>query len=140
MQNYTNHRRFHPLYHYTALPLSLLSFIILTLLLIKEVSWTNLLIALLTISNFIVLALVRGYAIKNQDRIIRLEMRQRYFELSGKSFSENEKQLKLAQIIALRFAQDEELLLLVEETIKQNMSADQIKQTIQHWKADNNRV
>ena len=82
----------------------------------------------------------RIYATKNQDRIIRLEMRQRYFEMTGKSFAEKENQLRLGQIIALRFASDEELLNLMEKAIAEKLKSKEIKQAIRNWQADTNRV
>lgn len=84
--------------------------------------------------------LSRIYALKNQDRIIRLEMRQRYFELTGKSFQETEKNLSLSQIIALRFAANEELLPLMERAVAEKLSAKEIKQSIQNWQEDKRRV
>ncbi|EMS31559.1 hypothetical protein C943_02214 [Mariniradius saccharolyticus AK6] len=84
--------------------------------------------------------LARIYALKNQNRIIRLEMRQRYFELTGKSFKEKESQLRLSQIIALRFAGDAELLPLMDRAIKEKMKADDIKKAVTDWQEDRHRV
>jgi hypothetical protein len=84
--------------------------------------------------------ITRVYALKNQDRIIRLEMRQRYFELTGKSFNEKEKQLRLGQIIALRFASNEELLPLIEKSISENLTKKEIKLAVKDWQADTHRI
>ena len=84
--------------------------------------------------------LTRMYATKNQDRIIRLEERQRYFEKTGKSFSEKESKLRKSQIVALRFASDEEWIELMEKAIAENLSSKEIKLAIKNWKADHNRV
>lgn len=67
-------------------------------------------------------------------------MRQRYFELAGKSFKDKENQLRMSQIIALRFASDQELLELIEEAIKNNMSGKSIKMKVKDWQADQMRV
>lgn len=67
-------------------------------------------------------------------------MRLRYFELTGNSFSALEEKLKLSQIIALRFASDEELLALIDKTMKENLSNKDIKKAIKNWKADLMRV
>lgn len=77
---------------------------------------------------------------KNQDRLIRIEMRYRYFELTGKSFAEKEKHLKLGQVIALRFACDEELTILIEKAISEKLTSTEIKKAITNWLPDNNRV
>ena len=84
--------------------------------------------------------IARSYALKNQDRIIRLEMRQRYFHLTGSTFTEKEKQLKLSQIIALRFAGDQELLPLIKRAISEKLSPTEIKKAISDWVSDENRV
>ncbi len=67
-------------------------------------------------------------------------MRYRFFDLTGKSFSEKEKQLKLGQVIALRFAGDDELTLLTEKAISENLTSTEIKKAIKNWLPDNNRV
>jgi hypothetical protein len=67
-------------------------------------------------------------------------MRLRYFELTGTSFSSKEKQLRLGQIIALRFASDEELIGLMDRAIIENLSGTAIKKAIQNWQGDTLRV
>jgi len=89
---------------------------------------------------FLLPLLARIYGLKNQDRIIRMEMRQRYFELTGQSFKDKEKRLRLSQIIALRFASDGELLPLMEKAIKEKLRAKKIKQMIKNWQEDSRRV
>jgi hypothetical protein len=83
---------------------------------------------------------MRVYALKNQNRIIRLEMRQRYLELANKPFNGVEKKLRLSQIKALRFAGDEELLPLIDKSIKENLKSKYIKQSIKNWQEDKHRV
>jgi hypothetical protein len=83
---------------------------------------------------------VRSYALKLQNRIILNEMRNRYFHLTGKTFDEKERELKLGQIIALRFASDAELLNLMDRAIAENLSSKEIKQQIKNWKGDYLRV
>jgi hypothetical protein len=80
---------------------------------------------------------VRQYALKLQDRLIRTEESFRYYTLTGRRL---DPQLTLKQLIALRFASDEEYSLLVEKTVSENLSAEQIKLEVQNWKADFLRV
>lgn len=142
-QNFKNHARYFPFHHFIITPLTLIF-----------LGWT------VNISNFdtkestsesinfLILALIivlmpllgRTYALKNQNRIILMEMRQRYFHLTGKSFYEKEKDLKTNQIIALRFAGDEELLALMDQAISKKMSNKEIKMSIKNWKGDYSRV
>ena len=80
------------------------------------------------------------YALTNQNRIVRLEMRFRYFVLTGKRFDDYEKQLSFSQIAALRFASDSELPSLMEKTIKNSLNAAAIKSQIESWTPDDMRV
>ncbi|HET7000654.1 MAG TPA: DUF6526 family protein, partial [Puia sp.] len=80
------------------------------------------------------------YSLKNQDRIIRLELRFRYFVVTGKRLEPLESNLSFRQLAALRFASDEELPTLVERALKENLSASQIKNLIVHWLPDHMRV
>jgi hypothetical protein len=95
----------------------------------------------LTATILLILGLLaRSYGLRNQDRIIRVEMRLRYFEITSTSFSSKEKQLRLGQIIALRFASDEELIGLMDRAINENLSGTDIKKAIQNWQGDTIRV
>lgn len=80
------------------------------------------------------------YGLKNQDRIIRIEMRYRYFVVTGERFELLESKLSNNQIIALRFAGDEELKDLVNKTMAENLAPKVIKQSIQNWQADHWRI
>jgi hypothetical protein len=80
------------------------------------------------------------YALTIQNRIVRLELRYRYFALTWKRFENIENQLKEDQLFALRFAPDEELIELIEKTVLKNLSGTEIKKAILHWKGDYERV
>lgn len=79
----------------------------------------------------------RLFALKAQDRAIRAEQQLRYFVASGKPMPQN---LTIKQIIALRFAGDEEFLTLCERAEKENLSPKEIKTAIVNWKGDYYRV
>jgi hypothetical protein len=72
-----------------------------------------------------------------QDRAIRAEEKLRYFVLTGKPL---DSRLRMGQIIALRFASDEELPTLARRAAEESLTPAQIKQAIQHWRADLRRV
>lgn len=80
------------------------------------------------------------YALGNQNRIVRLEMRLRYYILTGKRFEQIEERLDFKQIAALRFAPDEELPALLDKAIKEHLSPDEIKRNIINWLPDKMRV
>lgn len=144
MQNFKNHVRYYPLHHFILTPLTFAYLIWSVINVLK--AWnvgfpTQELYQLLgAVILTMLLFLARIYALKNQDRIIRLEMRQRYFELTGKSFYSKERKLRLSQIIALRFASDEELVALINKAISGGMRSKEIKKEIQHWQEDKKRV
>lgn len=142
MQNFKNHRRLNPVHHFILTPITAVVFVWSIVNVFQcDDSLANRVYFLLTASILLILGLLsRTYGLRNQDRIIRVEMRLRYFELTGKSFSSNEKQLKLSQIIALRFAGDDELIPLMERAIQEKQSSAEIKKSIQNWQGDSLRV
>ncbi|TXD79682.1 DUF6526 family protein [Algoriphagus ratkowskyi] len=142
-QNFENHAKYYPLHHFFILPLALI-FLGWTVVRMdfsnSEAISDSLYQFLLAFTLFLISYLPRIYALKNQNRIIRLEMRQRFHEITGTQFYEKEKLLNSAQIIALRFAGDEELLPLMDKAVKENTSPKEIKKNIKNWKADHHRV
>ena len=142
-QNYSNYIKFYPPHHFIYLPL--LGF--LQILGIWKIfnDESNQLIWILfsvVIFLFIYLALMvrQHYALGNQNRIVRLEFKLRYFELFGKNSDDVESKLSFGQIAALRFAYDDEFKVLLEKAVQQNLSADEIKKAITQWKGDYNRI
>ena len=80
------------------------------------------------------------YALTLQNRIVRLELRYRYFALTNERLELLENNLTDDQFFALRFAPDEELPALVKRATAENLSGTAIKKSIQNWKGDYNRV
>jgi hypothetical protein len=145
MQNYNNHTRYYPLHHFILTPLTAIILIWTVIRFFSAVGTENgIQEALLHFLMALVLAILpllsRIYALKNQNRIIRLEMRLRYFNLSGNPFSAIERKLLISQIVALRFASDDELLPLIDKTIQNQLSSKEIKKSIKNWQEDRNRV
>jgi hypothetical protein len=83
---------------------------------------------------------IRLYALKNQDRIIRLEERLRLQRLLPEQLQARIDELTEPQLVGLRFASDAELPGLVEKTLGGKWGAKEIKQAIQIWRADYWRV
>ena len=142
MQNFKNHSRLYPLHHFVLTPLTagLSIWAFVTIFTTDGALMQSVFNFILAFSLALAVLISRIYALKNQDRVIRLEMRVRYFELTGKSLSSKETKLKLSQIIALRFANDNELLPLLDKAISEKMSAKQIKEAIKNWNPDYRRV
>jgi len=142
-QNYANHIRWYPWHHYVFYPI-VTALITITLIFgIKDEAnrmlWMmfSVIIALITGLS---LMLRQHYALINQNRIVRLELRFRYYVLTDKRFEVVENKLSSGQIYALRFAPDEELPGLVERALKENLSGDEIKRAIKNWLPDEMRV
>ena len=86
------------------------------------------------------LAISRDYTVRLQDRIIKLEMRLRAASLLSPTHQAALGRLTKAQLVALRFASDEELPLLVERAERDKLSADEIKRAITNWVPDWDRT
>lgn len=79
----------------------------------------------------------RSFALKAQDRAIRAEEKLRYFIATGQAM---DNRLRLGQIIALRFASDDEFVALAKRAVDENLSSKEIKKAIVNWKGDHHRV
>jgi hypothetical protein len=142
-QSYKNHIRYYPPHHFVFIPLM----IILTIVGIWK-AYTDepnrVAFILFSILSFCILYLAtmlrQHYALSNQNRIVRLEFRLRYFERFGRSSDEVEKTLSFSQIAALRFADNIEFPALLDRALKDNLSGDEIKKAINNWQADHMRV
>jgi len=140
-QNFANHTRWHPAFHFFILPVMLINFFWSVITFVKAPGknsgwWIIVSLALLMLTVF-----VRTYSLKVQDRVIRLEERLRFQQLLSPALTQQTAALTEAQIVALRFAGDEELEELVNAAVagKFTKTAD-IKQAINHWRADTFRV
>lgn len=80
------------------------------------------------------------YALTVQNRVVRLEMRLRYYQLTHTRFEEIEPRLSFGQIAALRFASDDELPALTNRALQEQLSPDAIKRSIKNWLPDEMRV
>lgn len=142
-QHYKNHIRFYTPHHFIFYPLLLVCLGVSLYLAYnrpeQRLEWlfASLLVILLGWLSFM---MRQHYALNNQDRTVRLEMRFRYYVLTGKRLELLEDRLSFGQIAALRFASDEELPALLERTLAEHLSPDKIKKAVQHWVPDDMRV
>ena len=96
--------------------------------------------ALAVVGLGVLLMLRQHYALKLQDRICRLEVRQRYFELTGQRFAALEERLTLPQILSLRLAGDAELPALAQAAAAETLDGKAIKARINDFRPDTMRV
>lgn len=141
-QSFKNHSRYVPAYHFVTSGLILLGLggSVVNLLASHKHPETHYSAALLVLVFLILGSLfwfARSFALRAQDRAIRSEENFRHFVLTGKPF---DKQLRMGQIIALRFASDEEMPELAARAAKENLSSRQIKEAIRNWRPDHHRA
>ena len=140
MQNYRNHKRIVFFYHVLTL-LAILALSIGSIVNLVHASKDNVYSAsLLVLVAFILMSIfvfVRRFPVKVQDRAIRAEENLRHFILSGRPL---DRQLTIAQIIALRFASDEEFVRLAKRAVEEALNGDEIKKEIKDWRQDHLRA
>ena len=142
-----NPTRLYPLHHYILLPLTLLmvGYTIRRYVGVagddSEIARLWFSLAAVTLLFFGTLVLLRQhYALLLQDRVARLEVRQRYFEVSGQRFAPLEKELSLKQILTLRLAGDEELPALAQAAGREKLNPKAILARINDFQFDTMRV
>jgi hypothetical protein len=80
--------------------------------------------------------IARWYIVALQDRIIMLEMKVRAAEVLAPGQDAQLSKLSVKQIVALRFASDDELGSLLERAVRENLSPRDIKGSIRSWRPD----
>jgi hypothetical protein len=94
----------------------------------------------LSLAVFIPVFKLRMYALKVQDRVIRLEERIRLQALAPSEWHSQIYKLSEDQLIGLRFAADDEVVELAKQALEHNLNRKQIKERIKDWRADYWRV
>jgi hypothetical protein len=140
MQNYKNHARYVPLYHFVAGPILIANMLNAIWSLRHGISASSVLYAATAVALVLIAFFARFFALKAQDRVIRLEMRLRLREVLPASQQADINRLAMNQIVALRFASDPELPALVAAALKENLGNRDIKSRITTWVPDENRV
>lgn len=139
-QNLANHGRFDPMFHGFLFLGSLLFLGATIYQLIQSTTWWNAVLVFGVFWLIVLMLKTRLYALKVQDRVIRLEERLRLAQLLPGAMQGRIGELREGQLIALRFASDAEVPGLVEKILAGNLDAKQIKQSIQRWRPDYWRV
>ena len=141
-QNFKNHSRLVPMFHGVAFTAALFPFVVFIIDFIRAIgneSGRLHAAAMLSLSVALILGLwfARVFSLKAQDRGIRAEENFRHFVATGKPL---DSRLKMGQIVALRFAGDDEFVALAKQAADENMEPKQIKMAVKNWRADNNRA
>src|SRR5450432_1190558 len=142
-QNFANHVRYYVPHHFIFYPLLLIALSASVYAYNQHPAQKEIWLAIIGIFIFIgwsSFMMRQHYALGNQNRIVRMELRFRYYVVTGTRLELLETGLSFPQMAALRFASDEELPVLVDRAAKENLSPDQIKKSIVHWLPDTMRV
>ena len=140
VQNYGNHRRWNPPWHFVAVPILIVNAVIAIVMLVRTPSRSTLWAAVVALTLVLALALLRRMALRVQDRVIRLEERLRLNRLMPDRHEEIE-DLGRDQLIAIRFASDAEVPHLLDRISRGEIrTQDEIKRAVQHWRPDHLRA
>ena len=140
-QNFANHARFVPPYHYVAFPILLVNVLYRLYWLSGGLTFDAILDVLVGVALIIVALFARVFALGAQDRVIRLEMRLRMRELLPDDLQGRINDFTPTQMVGLRFASDAELPALARKVLDENIvKATPIKQAVKDWQPDLHRV
>jgi hypothetical protein len=139
-QTFANHVKIDPPFHYFVLPVFAISWIISVVLVVRHPGFLHFWIVIFNTALIVAVVRFRQYALKVQDRVIRLEERLRLAALLPDSLRPQVAKLSEGQLIALRFAPDAEVPALVEQALSANLAPADIKKAIKNWRPDYWRV
>jgi len=137
VQNFKNHARVFPPYHYVLLPLVFFNFVWAILSLMRSPSAETGRGVLVAVCLVLIALFARTFALRVQDRVIRLEMRLRLRGILPPDLQPAIAQLTHRQLVALRFASDTELPELIREVVAGKLATQKdIKMRIKDWQSD----
>jgi hypothetical protein len=136
-QSFASHTRWVPAFHMISFPILAILFLWSAWRVVTEFSIDRLMFLLLTTVTLVMLFLSRIFALTVQDRVIRLEMRLKMAQLLPADLRPRINELTPKQLVALRFASDEELPDLVRTVLVDDIrDARAIKKMIRNWQGD----
>ena len=140
-QSFSNHAKFRPLFHFSALPILLINAIVMIVQAVKHPESMPIWNAVVWLFVFLWAFDNRGSILTVQDRVIRDEMRMRLERVLGGGAKSTIDSLTAEHMIGLRFASDKELPALVERVKKGELpDRKAIKQAVTDWQGDHLRA
>jgi hypothetical protein len=140
IQNYGNHTRWFPPWHFFVAPVLAIQVVLAAKTLIEAPSLLTVWLFVLALATALGFLLVRWMVLMVQNRLIRLEETLRLEQLMPDRRAEIE-ELSVAQLIAIRFASDAEVPRLLDRIASGEIgSRDEIKRAVQHWRPDHLRA
>jgi hypothetical protein len=139
-QTFSDHTRYDPLFHFFVLPVFAITLIATIVHLVRRPGLHSAWMVVFMVAAVVVMFKIRLYALKVQDRVIRLEERLRLANLLGESLRPRIGEFTESQLVGLRFASDAELPALAARALSEKLSRDEIKKAVQQWRPDHWRV
>jgi hypothetical protein len=140
-QNFRNHSKVVPAFHLFVLPMLIVNLVSMIVFACRHFSYRSVEGALTALALLLGIMYARMFALKVQDRVIRLEMRLRLAEILPADLRGRIGEFTLAQLIALRFASDAELPALGRKVLDEKIGERKaIKAMVQNWQADELRA
>ena len=139
-QNLKNHARFDPAFHFGLLPILTINFIYSIVHLVRHFNPPNVWLVVMSIVLLLLAFKLRLYALKVQDRVIRLEERLRLQALTPIEWHSQIYRLSEDQLVGLRFAGDDEVVTLAKQALEEKLNRKQIKERVRNWRGDYWRV
>ena len=146
-QTFDNHTRWDPLFHFFLIPVFALGLVMAIVHLIAHLKESDFrdnvhaaMLILLATALLIWIFKTRLYALRVQDRVIRLEEQLRLMRLLPEALRSRIPELTESQLCGLRFASDAEVPKLTERALNEKLSRADIKKSIQTWRPDYWRV
>lgn len=139
-QSFANHAKFDPPFHFFVLPVLLVNIFVVAFFYFRSPGLGGAWIVLVSVALLVFAGRTRSFVTHLQDRIIRLEERLRLSTVLQEPLRSRIGELSDTQLIALRFAGDAELPVLVQRALDENLSRREIKKAIVDWRPDYARV
>jgi Family of unknown function (DUF6526) len=139
-QNLESHVRTDPVFHYLLFGLLSLNIVLCAVHFYYQRDWFSGWLVVAAIALLILLFKMRLYPLKVQDRVIRLEERLRLSLLATPDLRPRIPELTESQLVALRFASDDELPALATQALNEPLAPKEIKKRIVKWRSDHFRV
>lgn len=141
VQNFKNHAKFAPAFHFFVAPVFLLNIVWSIVRVVRSFSFGTIVFLLVAIALFLLAFTARTFALTVQDRVIRLEMRLRMQEVLPPDLAPRIPEFTVSQLVALRFASDAELPDLARKVLQENLTErEAIKAMIRNWQPDHLRA
>lgn len=136
-QNFENHAKFVPAFHFFVAPVFLLNIVWSIVRLVRHVSFGTVVSLLVAVALFLLAFTARTFALTVQDRVIRLEMRLRMQQALPPDLRARIPEFTVDQLVSLRFAGDAELPDLARKVLQDKLTERKaIKALIRDWQPD----